>query len=1281
MADLDSTGFVRVGRVFRGTFAPKLAVAGNNLFLSNRFSLYYFNPDDLSLTEDESVLLTGGLPFSFLRRFGGAGNHLYGMSSQGLYQINPNIATSTVSNRRITFNRVDANRYGAGRGDYLFDIDGSNLYRVSTSTGGRTFLGTYPSFADNVTPAVVIGEIDNEVYTLCVGRAVYIWRHTRTDLSGGGDRFGRIDIPLTSGTVSSPGVDGIPIETSNVGMALRSDGLYAVTISASEAYLVKWSFVQPLTVTHGFDGGLTGTISGPVENRTALPKANITHGFSGGLKGSLAGTTVHEQPHLLDHDFKGNLKGSLTESRVEGGQLPPEISASFKGGLKGDLTATRVSVRHRVTLVGNTRLVKNVSGVEGIAYSSSGEHLLTHTTRPVGRAGSEFVYSISNTSISQVGTTQGLKIIFKQLAFGGTNRLLANSPLYQITGRGLARFGTRWSPGNLRSEIDAIASDFAGGTYYLIIGNTLRRYEANAPVTLGTIYTGPSTIVAATEYLGLILMADQDGRIWIVDIANPSLPFASLGQFTQGTIKDLSEVDDELRILTDDGIYAWDLSYNIAHDFTGGLTGTFKPTVGLNDPAHELEPDFKGGLTGSLTDSQVTTVDPFEVSHNFRGGLVGSLQRTSIIAFTFQHIEHMFDGGLTGRLVGDVRVAFPPVFPPAARIPELDNITIDVGENTFTQFDLPETFAFRLTPAIASASPSQTRDLEEDDPIKHGFDSQTQGRDGVSFRDIVVYQGIPISVDEDRVRQLALPTGARWNPNTDTLTNLGHWSREFPSYNPQTQKVACTIGLAGSDGTIGQWIIPRICEDEADLNAVFRRSTTKPARLPDGTRRVPIDTYDTEGEIPPSAGRVWVAVGHKAPFGEIWTWGEWQPIQATFTSRELDVWLLVTPQGTSGAQVPAIPRADRYTFETDTLTGLSAGWTRARPQEGEISMGQVLYASTGTVFDNGQGVDAGIVFSRPVRANNVLDIDIIYRRAAAGANLQRPANTMANVIAAGWAARAGQASGSPGDVLWECVRRLTTVGENVVWVHDDPYIAQGRDGFPGTPGIGWSRDYTVRVQATSDPLDPQINTQQEYLFGSNPTTFDDLIDERRIAISVLEDTDITPPLSFETRVLREYLKAGSIEGGGVIPGDIITLYSDPTLWIDFAITSVAFNDRALLRASYGVRHIESRRPEGYNAIPSRWNIRINRVPLPIVYIPLTAYKVSATKPTDYPGAHDFNPRTRQWVGLPFNRGWLPEFPATHSNTVWIRETVLQTRERTNRAIQDDDWSEVKMFVS
>ena len=147
------------------------------------------------------------------------------------------------------------------------------------------------------------------------------------------------------------------------------------------------------------------------------------------------------------------------------------------------------------------------------------------------------------------------------------------------------------------------------------------------------------------------------------------------------------------------------------------------------------------------------------------------------------------------------------------------------------------------------------------------------GADGIAYRDIVVYRVIALSANLP-----AFPASPTWASATQTLGGITGWSTSFPAYDPNTHKVACAIILVGSDDSALPLGSVRQCESPGDINAVFVRSESQPARLADSATRLPPDTYDTSGNVPAGDGFLWVAFGTRAPSGTVWTWSTWEKL-------------------------------------------------------------------------------------------------------------------------------------------------------------------------------------------------------------------------------------------------------------------------------------------------------------------------------------------------------------------------------------------------------------------
>ena len=142
------------------------------------------------------------------------------------------------------------------------------------------------------------------------------------------------------------------------------------------------------------------------------------------------------------------------------------------------------------------------------------------------------------------------------------------------------------------------------------------------------------------------------------------------------------------------------------------------------------------------------------------------------------------------------------------------------------------------------------------------------GLPGISAREIIIYRALTLTANLPQV-----PSNASWDHSADRLTSITGWSRNFPSYNPTTQRVACTIATAFSDDTLSAWSTVRICESAGDLNAVYRRVTSgsTPTRPSAGTRAIPTGWVDLSASLT-GVGLAWVSIGHRPVGSATWTW-------------------------------------------------------------------------------------------------------------------------------------------------------------------------------------------------------------------------------------------------------------------------------------------------------------------------------------------------------------------------------------------------------------------------
>ena len=152
-------------------------------------------------------------------------------------------------------------------------------------------------------------------------------------------------------------------------------------------------------------------------------------------------------------------------------------------------------------------------------------------------------------------------------------------------------------------------------------------------------------------------------------------------------------------------------------------------------------------------------------------------------------------------------------------------------------------------------------------PVQLEGQSGTDGMDGLSAREVTIFQKIGKSASLP-----ATPSNATWNQNTATLSNLGSWANSFPAYNPDTERVACSLATVFSDNTVSSWSQVRICDEPGDLNAIYRRVAegVTPSTPSDSTG-IPSGWVDVSSSLT-GTGLAWISIGHRAPFSNIWTW-------------------------------------------------------------------------------------------------------------------------------------------------------------------------------------------------------------------------------------------------------------------------------------------------------------------------------------------------------------------------------------------------------------------------
>ena len=331
-------------------------------------------------------------------------------------------------------------------------------------------------------------------------------------------------------------------------------------------------------------------------------------------------------------------------------------------------------------------------------------------------------------------------------------------------------------------------------------------------------------------------------------------------------------------------------------------------------------------------------------------------------------------------------------------------------------------------------------DIDIRGAVAIGYSQALRGEDAVTFREIPIYRKLGINA--------ALPSAPAtptWDHATSALGGITGWSTTFPDYSATTEKVACAIVLVASTNTAEVVGSVRVCENPGDINAVFRRATTKPARLADGTARVPNNTHDTSQTVPSGAGIVWVAIGNRAPMSETWKWSDWERLDAV-SYREISVYQTIG----INAVLPSAPSAATVSGGNFTLSGLG-DWTRAFPTTINAATQRVA-CTQATVGSDNTITSWSTVFI----CESPADINTVYRRLA----------TKPDALADGTArvpdgTRDTEAETSGANALWSNTGHRNALTQT--WKWDGWVRVEGQDGEDGDDGISFVEKAVYRV--------------------------------------------------------------------------------------------------------------------------------------------------------------------------------------------------------------------------
>ena len=388
---------------------------------------------------------------------------------------------------------------------------------------------------------------------------------------------------------------------------------------------------------------------------------------------------------------------------------------------------------------------------------------------------------------------------------------------------------------------------------------------------------------------------------------------------------------------------------------------------------------------------------------------------------------------------------------------------------------------------------------------------QADPPEGIGYRELTIYQTVTLAANAP-----AAPAAPEWDGTT--LSAIGSWSVTFPTYDPNTHRVACAIVLVSTESTAEVIGTVAFCESPGDLNAVFMRSETQPDRLPESATRLPDNTYDTQANVPAGDGHIYVAIGNRPPNGTTWTWSAWDQLEGTDGQDGLD--------GGPGASGIAqrfgvtIGAADPDNNSEIRLRDGATNITSLSDTNAEDLDGIELGISTGTA-------DATVRRRRSYGALGAGDVVTVREAADQGGNAKFADYEVTAV--------------SPASVT-DTTRKVTLTVSHIE--HKLPSAIEasavfgiarsldGIDGVPGTRGLsGYAESFSRSTRAANAAA---VNSATEWFLSGSTANW---TGNRTFTagVSVAEEADIR-------RV-------------GV--GALLTVYEDANNWADYTLRSAA----------------------------------------------------------------------------------------------------------------------------
>ena len=508
---------------------------------------------------------------------------------------------------------------------------------------------------------------------------------------------------------------------------------------------------------------------------------------------------------------------------------------------------------------------------------------------------------------------------------------------------------------------------------------------------------------------------------------------------------------------------------------------------------------------------------------------------------------------------------------------------------------------------------------------------QADPPEGIGYRELTIYQTVTLAANAP-----AAPAAPEWDGTT--LSAIGSWSVTFPTYDPNTHRVACAIVLVSTENTAEVIGTVAFCESPGDLNAVFVRSETQPTRLTDSATRLPDNTYDTQGNVPAGDGHIYVAIGNRPPNGTTWTWSAWDQLEGTDGQDGRD--------GAPGASGIA------QRFAVNLGTALPDNNSEIRLRNGATNIDSLTDANAADVDTIQVGISTGTAEATVRRRRGYGGLggaDVVTVREAAdqGGNSKFVDYEVTAVSPSPLTGTTRTATLTVSHIE----HRLPSAIEGTA-VFGISRSLDGIDGIPGTRGlVGYAKSLTRSTRAANAGA---VNSATEWFLSGSTANW---TGNRTLTVGV------------------SAAEEAELKRVGI--GALLTAYDDSDNWADYTLRSAAtFTGTGATRAAA----LSLAHREGFGSPPTTGAVELHYTPAGqdgedgVSTALVTIWKRSATQPTDTPAdGATYTYATGALTGT--LNSWVAGTPPAGTNRLWAR--VASVRGRTATATIDaTDWSGV-----